>query len=62
MKLLDYCNENYESRAECAEDLGISYQHFNNLLARYTYVAQLKNGEWITLTKYNKIFNRLNRL
>lgn len=56
VKLLDFCNKNYKSRAKCAEALGVSYQHFNNLLARDTRVTQLIDGTWITLTKYNKTF------
>jgi len=56
MKLLDYCNKNYESRAKCAEALGVSIFHFNNLIAKKTEVAKLASGEWMVLTKYNKIF------
>jgi hypothetical protein len=55
MKLSKF-SKKYESRAKCAEALGVSYQHLSNLIMRDTEVAQLINGDWITLTKYNKTF------
>jgi len=57
VSLLEY-EKKYDSRNDCAAALGVSYQHFNNMLAAKIRVAQLKNGAFITLTKYNKIFNR----
>lgn len=56
MKLKTFCDR-YESRAKCAEALGVSPQHLTNLINKYdTEVVQLMDGRWMTLTKYNKCF------
>lgn len=57
MKLIDYCENNYESRAKCAEALGVSVYQFNNAVARKAEVMQLFSGKWMLINKYNKIFD-----
>jgi len=55
MKLSEFVKK-YESRAKCAEALGISYHHLANLLGINNDVLELANGDWILTNKYNHIF------
>jgi len=56
MKLSEFAKK-YESRAKCAEALGVSYHHLANLLALDNEVLELKSGVFILTNKYNKFFN-----
>ena len=56
MKLSEFAKK-YESRAKCAEALGVSYHHLANLLALDNDVLELKSGRFILTNKYNKYFN-----
>ncbi len=57
MKLSEFTKKHFESRAKCAEALGVSYYQLGNMIHRGVEVAQLKNGDWITLSKHNKVIN-----
>jgi len=56
MKLSKFAKK-YDSRALCAEALGVSYHHLANLLALDNEVLELKNGAFILTNKYNKFFD-----
>lgn len=45
-----------EARAKCAGDLGVSVAHLGNMISKGFSVIELKDGRWMTLTKYNKTF------
>jgi len=57
MKLSEF-EKRYESRAKCADALGVSYQSFTNMCARKTEVEELKNGDWIVVNRLTKRFVR----
>lgn len=55
MKLKEIADK-YESRAECATEMGITVSNLNMLISRGREVEQLKNGKWALMSSKHKIF------
>jgi len=56
MKLSEF-SKLFESRAKCAEALGVSYHQLTNMIGRNPDVLELKDGRHIVTNKHNQFIS-----
>lgn len=57
LPLRDLVDSNFRNRKEAAASMGISEFTLNNMICRGMKAMKLENGDYITVTKFNKFIS-----